>query len=66
MRISMMSKMLLAALASASMMSPVHAAAATKADGDQGPPRVLHPRGTHFTTERSATDPSQSSRQGHR
>jgi hypothetical protein len=38
MRISMMSKMLLAALASASMMSLVHAAAATRADGDQGPP----------------------------
>jgi nitrite reductase (NO-forming) len=38
MRTSMMSRMLLAALASASMMSLVQAAAATKADGDQGPP----------------------------
>jgi nitrite reductase (NO-forming) len=34
----MLSRMLLAALASASMMSLAHAAAATKADGDQGPP----------------------------
>jgi hypothetical protein len=35
MRFSMMLKILLAALASASIMSLVHAAAATKADGDQ-------------------------------
>jgi nitrite reductase (NO-forming) len=34
----MLSKMLLATLASASMMSLAHAAAVTKADGDQGPP----------------------------
>ncbi len=38
MRISMMSRILLAALASASLMSVVHAATATKADRDQGPP----------------------------
>ncbi len=34
----MKSRMLLGALASASMMSLVHAAAGSKADGDQGPP----------------------------
>lgn len=38
MRFSMISKMLLATLASASMVSLAHAVAVTKADGDQGPP----------------------------
>jgi nitrite reductase (NO-forming) len=38
MRISTVSRMLLAALASTSVMGVVHAATATTADRDQGPP----------------------------